>query len=216
MAGGGKDIPTVFINCPFDDAYRGLLRPMLFSVCYLGLNPRIASEFFNSPENRITKICEIIGSSDYSIHDLSKCMSSAADEYYRMNMPFEFGIDYGRSYYRQDDKRMLVLEGRRYDFQKAISDISGVDVKCHHNEPDEMVRCIRNWVIEAGIIPAADSPTQIWYAYSEFTSDFYDDRKARGFTDKDLNDMPTPEYIGAIRTWLEKNGPSSGNKPGIS
>jgi hypothetical protein len=195
----------VFINCPFDEEYKDILRALVFTLSYLGLTPKIASEFLNSAENRIEKICELINQSDYSIHDLSRCKSSAVNEYYRMNMPFEFGLDYGNSHFNHLNKRMLVLEGQRYDFQKTISDLSGVDTKCHNNEPEDVVRCIRNWLIEAKIINIADSPTVIWYRFSDFTSDFYDRRKAMGFTDKDLNDMPITEYIVSIIEWIGQN-----------
>ena len=193
---------NVFINCPFDEQYRALLRPLLFTLCYLNLTPRIASERFNSYENRMDKICELINVSDHSIHDISRCKSTQADEYFRMNMPFEFGIDYGYVRFNQLDRKMLVMEGERFDFQKTISDASGVDVKCHNNEPEDVIRCIRNWVIEADIVVSADSPTRIWYYFTDFTSSFYDQRLSEGFTNEDLNDMPTPEYIRAIQDWL--------------
>jgi hypothetical protein len=128
-----------------------------------------------------------------------------ANEFVRMNMPFEFGIDFGNFYFNQTDKKMLVLERNQYDFKKALSDMSGVDVKFHKNEPDEIVKCIRNWLIEVKLVQKADSPTVIWYRFNDFTSDFYDKRKAKGFTKKDLNDMPTPEYISAIKEWLSEN-----------
>ena len=118
-------------------------------------------------------------------------------------MPFEFGIDFGYSFFNKKNKIMLILEGNQNDFQKTLSDISGVDVKCHNNEPEDIVRCIRNWAIEASLIKKAVSPTVIWYRFTDFASDFYDQRKADGFTDKDLNDMPTLEYINAINNWLE-------------
>ncbi|MFL6236225.1 MAG: hypothetical protein ACJ76N_24045 [Thermoanaerobaculia bacterium] len=35
---------NVFINCPFDDGYRPLLRPLLFTILHLGFNPKIALE----------------------------------------------------------------------------------------------------------------------------------------------------------------------------
>ena len=41
---------NVFINCPFDSDYVPLLRPLLFTVLFLNLNPRIASERFDSGE----------------------------------------------------------------------------------------------------------------------------------------------------------------------
>jgi hypothetical protein len=204
MSQGDRVNNQVFVNCPFDEAYRGLLRPLLFTIIYLGFTPRIASEYLNSAQNRIIKICELIKTSSFSIHDLSKCKSSKRDEFFRMNMPFEFGVDYGNYIFNNRDKKMLILEGNRYDFQKAISDLSGVDAKCHNNEPEDVVRCIRDWMIEANILLDADSPTVIWYRFTDFASDFYDERKAAGFSDKDLNDMPTPEYINAIRNWVGK------------
>ncbi len=122
-----------------------------------------------------------------------------------MNMPFELGIDYGYSRFNKIEKKMLILERQRYDFQKAISDLSGVDVKCHNDEPEDVVRCIRNWMVEIDHSKAIDSPTQIWYRFTDFTSDFYDGRKAHGFTDEDLNDMPAPEYIAYMQNWLKAN-----------
>src|SRR5690625_3567196 len=35
---------NVFINCPFDEDYYSLLRPLLFTIVYLGYNPKIATE----------------------------------------------------------------------------------------------------------------------------------------------------------------------------
>lgn len=31
----------------------------------------------------------------------------------------------------------------------ALPDISGVDIKSHRNEPDEVVRVVRDWFVEA-------------------------------------------------------------------
>ncbi len=86
---------SVFINCPFDDSYVELLRPILFCVLDLGLEPRIALERFDSAETRIEKILELILASRYAIHDLSRLKSTKKNEFYRLNMPFELGIDYG-------------------------------------------------------------------------------------------------------------------------
>jgi hypothetical protein len=96
---------SVFVNCPFDDAYLALLRPLLFTVIYLGYAPRIASERSDSGESRLDKICELIRSCRYSIHDLSRLKAARADEFYRMNMPFELGIDYGARQYGPEHLR---------------------------------------------------------------------------------------------------------------
>lgn len=60
---------NVFINCPFDTEYFSLLRPLLFTIAYLGFVPRIALESSDSGETRIEKICDLIKSSKYSVHD---------------------------------------------------------------------------------------------------------------------------------------------------
>ena len=84
---------NVFINCPFDDDYTRLLQPLLFTILYLGFSPRIATERVDAGELRIDRIRELIGSSKYSIHDISRLQSTNKDEYYRLNMSFELGID---------------------------------------------------------------------------------------------------------------------------
>src|SRR5882724_4288589 len=63
---------NVFINCPFDRDYYSLLRPLLFTITYLGFNPRIALESSDSGEMRIEKICTLIKGSKYSVHDLRR------------------------------------------------------------------------------------------------------------------------------------------------
>jgi len=64
---------NVFVNCPFDAEYTPILEAMLFCLIRLGLNPRIATERGDSGETRIDKILELVQSSRYSIHDLSRC-----------------------------------------------------------------------------------------------------------------------------------------------
>lgn len=72
---------NVFINCPFDKKYKLLLKPLLFTILYLGYQPRIASESSDSGETRINKIFKLIQESKYSIHDLSRIQSSKKTKY---------------------------------------------------------------------------------------------------------------------------------------
>lgn len=200
---------NVFINCPFDKDYYSLLRPLLFTVIRLGFTPRIASERSDSLENRIDKISGLIRESKYSIHDLSRLRVTKVGEFSRMNMPFELGIEYGSRLFGPpplNDKKCLILEVKRYDFMKALSDLSGVDIKNHSNEPDEVVRAVRNWFVETVGLRNVSGPTAIWYQFTDFTSDFYDARLAEGFTNEDLNMMPVAEYIEFIRQWVADKG----------
>lgn len=57
---------SVFINCPFDRDYYPLLRPILFTVIYLGLKPRIALEELDSGMPRMAKISQLIAESQYA------------------------------------------------------------------------------------------------------------------------------------------------------
>lgn len=197
----------VFINCPFDEGYFPLLRPLLFTILRLGFTPRIATERSDSGENRIDKIVELMEASRFSIHDISRLKSVAKGEYSRFNLPFELGVDRGAKLFgsiRMRRKCCLILESEPYDFKQALSDLSGVDIKSHHDDPLQIVRAVRNWFVETVGIRRVASPTVIWYGFTDFASEFFDDRKSRGFSDEDLNFMPVPEYIEAIRDWLDK------------
>lgn len=199
---------NVFVNCPFDEEYYHLLRPMLFALVYLGFNPRIASERSDSGESRIDKICDLIRESKYSIHDLSRLKASEVGEFYRLNMPFELGVDYGSRRFGTSSvksKKFLILEKERYDYMRALSDLSGVDIKSHKDNPSTMVRVVRDWFIETVGLKRVDSTNKIWDHFTDFALDFYDARKEDGFTDEDLNMMPVPEYIDFIRDWVSKN-----------
>jgi len=129
---------NVFINCPFDDEYLSLLRPILFTIIYLGFIPRISLESFDSGKPRFNKICELIEQSKYSIHDLSRIKARKKGEYFRLNMPFELGLDIGCRIFQKEkysDKKHLILEKEKYRYQAAISDLSNSDIKSHKNDP---------------------------------------------------------------------------------
>jgi hypothetical protein len=203
---------NVFINCPFDPEFYRLLRPLLFTIVYLGFNPKIALERSDSGEQRIDKICELIRGSKYSIHDLSRLRCQKKGEFYRLNMPFELGIDYGSRRFASDslkEKKCLILEKGIYDYKAALSDFSGVDIKSHDNDPVKVVRAIRNWFFETVGLRNVDSPTEIWYKFNDFTFDFYRKRQEEGFSDEDLDIMPIQEYIEFIENWTR---PKSGKK----
>ena len=196
---------NIFINCPFDDDYLPLLQPLLFTIIYFDYNPRIASESADSGEQRIDKICDLIDRSKYSIHDLSRLRSKTKKEFYRLNMPFELGIDYGCRRFATNhhrDKKFLILEKNRYDYAKALSDLSGVDIKTHEEKPGKIVRATRNWITTLAS-ETIDSSSVVWEQFNLFIEDFYEKRKAENFSDDDIYEMPVSEFIGYIRKWIK-------------
>ena len=200
---------NVFVNCPFDGRYLALLRPLLFTIAYLGYHPRIATERSDSGESRLEKICELIRQSKFSIHDLSRLKAGRAREFYRMNMPFELGVDYGSRLHGPDfmqDKKFLILEKEPHDFKIALSDLSGVDIKNHGNEPDEVVRAVRDWFYETAGLRSAPYPTVIWWRFNDFTTSLFEDRLAEGIPADDVREdierMPIPEYLNSVVNWV--------------
>ncbi|MGC8490979.1 MAG: hypothetical protein ACP5SH_04500, partial [Syntrophobacteraceae bacterium] len=183
------------------------LRPLLFTVLFLGYNPRIASEIFYSGEARIDKICNLIKCSKYSIHDISRIQSRKKGEYYRLNMPFELGIDIGCRLASEGilkSKTCLILEKDKYRYQKALSDLSHSDIKSHNNDPETLVLQVRNWFTELGS-KKAPGATRIWERFNEFMADFHEARERDGFKDRDFQSMPVPEYLDFIKEWIAEN-----------
>jgi hypothetical protein len=124
-----------------------------------------------------------------------------------MNMPFELGVEYGSRRFgpgRLKSKRCLVLEKDAHDFQKAISDLAGIDIKRHNDKPADIVRATRDWFVETVGLRGVPSATRIWNRFTEFALDFYEARVDDGFSDDDLNMMPVPEYIHFIQAWWRR------------
>lgn len=194
---------NVFINCPFDESYMPLLRPILFTVIYLGFTPRIALERLDSGEPRITKIISLIEDSKYAIHDLSRIKAKKKGEYFRLNMPFELGIDVGCRLFKDgkwSQKCCLILEAERYRYQAAISDLSNSDIGVHENEPERVVTEVRNWLNGQAEL-RSPGPAKVWGAFIDFMSYNYDHLKGRGFSDKDIEKLPVDELINCMHDW---------------
>ena len=200
---------SVFVNCPFDDDYRPLLRPILFAIVDLGLTPRIALESLDSGRPRIEKILKLIRASRYAIHDLSRIQATAADEYYRMNMPFELGLDIGCALFkggRWTTKKCLILEAERYRYQAALSDMSNSDIASHGNDPFRALGEVRNWLNTEARLKAL-APSAIWSRFEDFTAANYDRLEARGYTAPEIEHLPISELIAEMTDWVSQHPP---------
>lgn len=194
----------VFVNCPFDDDFLPLLRPILFTIIYLGFTPRIALERLDSGEVRLAKIISFIQESKYGIHDLSRLKSSKKNELYRLNMPFELGLDVGCRRFKNGQwksKTCLILEAEKYRYQAALSDLSGSDIAVHDNEPEVAAELVRNWLDNQAKL-RAPGPAHIWGAFNDFMADNYDALIARGFSSKNIEKLPIAELITNMQDWV--------------
>lgn len=192
---------NVFINCPLDPEYFPLLKCLLFTIKKIGFTPRLALERHDSGEIRLQKIKQLIEESKYSIHDLSKVVAENKGDYFRLNMPFELGLDLGcRDYHileKYRGKKFLILEKEKYTTQKALSDLSFADCKYHKNEPEEMVYEVRSWFVETGL-KGIQSASTIWDEYNYFYTNLFQEKKSVGFSKKDIERIPIPEFIDFI------------------
>ena len=195
---------NVFINCPFDEDYLSLLRPIVFCVYSLGFQPRIASERLDGAEPRIEKIIELIEASKYAIHDLSRLKARKAGEFYRLNMPLELGLDIGCKRFKGGkwgDKKCLILETERYRFQAALSDLSNSDIEAHGDDPLEAFTAVRNWLDQEAKLNA-DGPSQLWGRFIDFMADNDDDLLARGFSRRDIDRLPLSDLMRSMERWV--------------
>ena len=209
MANGFSFDRNAFVNCPFDREYDHILQAILFCLIRFGLNPRIATERSDSSEPRVEKILQLIKSCRYSIHDLSRCQAQHAGEHYRLNMPFELGVDFGcRNFGSQPltEKVLLILEEKPYRYQAAISDLAGCDIKAHCADYAIAVRKLRNWLMDQGGFERVGA-AQILAEYEDFQEWYYDRQLAAGFSEDDIQDYSTAELMRAMFEWLEHGSP---------
>ena len=111
---------NVFINCPFDEAYRPFFDAVVFTVHDAGFVARCALEASDSAEFRLQKIMKIIAECRYGIHDISRTELDPAHGLPRFNMPLELGIDLGCRAFGtagQRQKKLLILDGQPYRYQ---------------------------------------------------------------------------------------------------
>ncbi len=201
---------NVFINCPFDKNFiDDLLKPMIYVVVRNGFNPRTSLEVSDSGQLRIEKITNIIKDCKFSIHDLSKVKSSEPNEYSRMNMPFELGIDYGlrnSGIEHFSTKRFLILEEKKYEYMKAISDFNGFDIKAHNNTSQGVIDCLYAWFSETINIHNQPPPLKLFYDYVDLISDLFEDKlnkfKLENIALDYMNKISIPEFIREIQSRL--------------
>jgi len=176
MPKAGEDYDkSVFINCPFDEAYLPLLHAITFTVRLAGFIPRSALEEDDAGTARLERIYRIIGECRSGIHDISRIEHDGVHGLPRFNMPFECGLFFGAKRYgntRQRDKRLLVLEREPQQTQKTLSDIAGNDPKPHHGKPEVAIDRVLSFLSgRANGDAALPGPEFVQKLYAEFQRD---------------------------------------------
>jgi hypothetical protein len=202
---------NVFIDCPFDSAYRPLFEAIAFATYACGFNVRSALEVDDSSQVRIDRITGIIRESRLSVHDISRTQLDRDTRLPRFNMPLELGIFLGaKSFGSGDhlDKVATILDTDPYRYQKFISDIAGQDIRAHGGSIDEAICQVRDFLSthrEPGVfLPGGDLADR----YRRF-------RRALPGMCRELHLAPLKlnyrDLTGLIFTWLKRRplGPAT-------
>ncbi len=161
---------NVFINCPFDVAYRPLFEGILFTIAASGYKARCALEEENGADIRLDKLCRIIGECQLSIHDLSR-VHVELGEFPRFNMPFELGLmmgakRFGSKKYKSISALIMVHEA--YKMPAYLSDLAGNDPRAHGNDVSEVVRITRGYLSQGPTGAPLPGPSLFMERFEEF------------------------------------------------
>lgn len=196
---------NVFINCPFDPAYKPLFDAMVFAVLDCGFIPRCALEEDDASQVRIEKIYDIIADCRYGIHDISRIELDEPSGFPRFNMPLELGVFLGVKKFgseEQKGKKCLILDKEPYRYQQFMSDIAGQDIQVHNNELEEIVKVVRNWLRTASKYQTIPSGSIVWKRYQQFRQDF---PKTAQMLQLTVDEMIFNDYIWTITVWKNIN-----------
>lgn len=200
----GKFREQVFINCPFDGNYTKMLRAIVFTILDCGFVPRCSLEVSDATQFRLRAIIDLIKQCKYAIHDLSRLQLDTNLKLPRFNMPFETGIFYGAKFFgkgHQRTKNCLILEKKRYRYQKFISDLSGIDINDHNNKVNRVVSVIRNWLATSSKKRLPESQ-RILLRYRKFNNAF---KNASRTNEIDIDSMPFVDITRNMTDWLKIN-----------
>ena len=197
---------NVFINCPFDSAYKPLRDAMVFAVYDCGFIARCALEEEDASQVRIENIYNIITNCRYGIHDISRVQLDTDSGFPRFNMPLELGIFLGAKKFgveEQKRKKCLILDTKRYRYQQFISDIAGQDIQAHNDDPEVVVKVVRNWLRNASRRETIPSGGIIWERYQDFMKNLPQmAREARLIAEE----LVFNDYTLMVAQWLETKG----------
>lgn len=196
-----KKTDYVFINCPFDKAYLPILHAIVFTVYRCGYTPVTAFNENNAMEQRLDKLARFIGDCPYGIHDISR--TTLDKNLPRFNMPFELGMFYGLKYYRKSPQQKingLVLETKSYNYQRYISDLNGIDVRAHNDDPEVAIEKVRDWFyadLKSNSVPYANLIKSEYKLLLKFLPSL---AKSKGF---DLKKIGFNDYCNIVEKHLE-------------
>jgi hypothetical protein len=124
-------------------------------------------------------------------------------------MPLELGIFLGAKKFGtglHKKKNCLILEKEQYRYQEYISDISGQDVYHHNDNPEHVVKQIRDWLANTSERISVPSSQNIWLRFLKFKDDLPQMCES---VNLDIDDLIFRDISMLISAWLETYGKSA-------
>jgi len=184
-----------------------MFEAIVFAVIVCGFRPLCARVRLDSSEIRLNKIMDLIGSSRYSIHDLSRVELDEGSALPRFNMPLELGADLGCKRFSpsRKNKSILIFDAQPYRFQKYVSDLGGQDVANHGNDPSRAIASIRNWLRAESGRSELPGPSVLNVRYENFKRDL---PRICLRLDIEPAEMTFVDFCHGVADWLEGEGKS--------
>lgn len=101
---------------------------------------------------------------------------------------------------RYGDKKFLILEKEKYRYQRVLSDISGNDIKAHKDDPEQIVKVVRDWFKPTN--PNIPMYKEIWFAFNEFEYDYEQILIEAEYDPKDINALTFSDIIENMKEWI--------------
>jgi hypothetical protein len=144
-----------------------------------------------------------IEQSRFGIHDLSRSRALKKNEFPRFNMPYELGLDIGCNRYggaKHRNKRILILEKEQYHYQKVLSDISGQDIFSHQDNPEILIKKVRDWFSNNDSSRTMEGPAKIWNAYNQFCAHLDKTFTKEGYNN--IDEIVIGDFIKFAKDWI--------------
>ena len=120
-------------------------------------------------------------------------------------MPFELGIDYGCQKLNGlpwNNKQILILDTERYRYKRAISDLSGSDIRSHDDDPMKAIIAVRNW-FNVILDQRLKSGNKIWQDYNDFQAGLYNEL-VENDGHQSIEEVEIVEIIQHMDRWLNQ------------
>jgi len=137
----------VFMNHPFDDAFKPFSDALAFAIVAAGLLPLSAWDLSLPDRPRLQTIVEAIGSCDFSVHDLSRASGYGTENLARLNMPLEMGMALFHALHNQHAAhRCAFFVSDEHIYTRFASDLAGLDPVVYHNSVELLVGGAVDWL----------------------------------------------------------------------